>query len=80
MLNTNIDNKYKIFSFGRSDIDSGPQKFKKQWGGTEIPLVWSSDKALDLSHSKLKFLTKIWKLTPSFVTNFLSPLITKYIY
>lgn len=80
MISYAIDNKYKIFSFGRSDIDSGPQKFKKQWGGTEIPLVWSSDKALDLSHSKLKFLTKIWKLTPSFVTNFLSPLITKYIY
>ena len=75
-----VDHKYKIFSFGRSTRDSGPQRFKKQWGAVEIPLVWSSDKAFDLSHSKLKFLTKIWRLTPSIVTDSLSPIITKYIY
>ena len=75
-----IDRKYKIFSFGRSNQNSGSQRFKKQWGAAEIPLVWSSDKVLDLSNSKLKFLTKIWRLMPSILTNSLSPIITKYIY
>lgn len=80
MISYAVENKYRIFSFGRANRDSGSQRFKKQWGAIEIPLVWSSDKALDLSHSKLKFLTKIWRLTPSFLTNSLSTLITKYIY
>jgi lipid II:glycine glycyltransferase (peptidoglycan interpeptide bridge formation enzyme) len=80
MISHAIDNNYKIFSFGRTTIGSGSQKFKKQWGTTEIPLIWSSDKAIDLSYDRLKFLTKVWKLSPTFLANFLSPLITKYIY
>ena len=80
MISYAVDHEYRIFSFGRTNRDSGSQRFKKQWGAVEIPLVWSSNKALDLSYSKFKFLTKIWRLTPSMVTNFLSPIITKYIY
>ena len=80
MISYAVDNEYKIFSFGRSNRDSGTQRFKKQWGANEIPLVWSSNRSIDLSYSKFKFLTKIWRLTPSFLTNFLSPIITKYLY
>lgn len=80
MISYAVENEYRIFSFGRANRDSGSQRFKKQWGASEIPLVWSSNKPLDLSHSKLKFLSKFWRLTPSFLTNSLSKLITKYIY
>jgi|APSaa5957512535_1039671.scaffolds.fasta_scaffold08601_2 hypothetical protein len=80
MISYAVDHKYKIFSFGRTSRDSGPQRFKKQWGAVEIPLIWSFDKEFDSSHSKFNFLTKAWKLTPSFLTNPLSPALTKYIY
>ncbi len=31
---------YERFHFGRSSIDSGQYRFKKQWGAEETPLVW----------------------------------------
>lgn len=31
---------YDWFSFGRSTRDSGPHRYKKQWGPEEIPLHW----------------------------------------
>ena len=80
MISYSVDHEYKVFSFGRTSRDSGSQRFKKQWGADEVPLIWSSDKAINFSNSKLKPLTKIWRLAPSFLTNALSPLLTKYIY
>ncbi len=40
MLEYGIQNEYTIFDFGRSTRDSGPHRFKKQWGATASPLTW----------------------------------------
>jgi hypothetical protein len=80
MISYAIEHKYKIFSFGRASKNTGSQRFKQQWGATEVPLVWSSDRPFNVSHNKFRLLTKIWRLAPSSVTNALSPVLTKYIY
>jgi len=30
----------RYFDFGRSSIDSGTFRFKKQWGAEQVPLIW----------------------------------------
>lgn len=32
---------YRQFDFGRSSIDSGTHRFKKQWGSQEVLLYWA---------------------------------------
>ncbi|MFG0332204.1 MAG: FemAB family XrtA/PEP-CTERM system-associated protein [Maioricimonas sp. JB049] len=34
------DNGFEWFHFGRSTVDSGPWRFKKQWGSEAVPLYW----------------------------------------
>jgi len=35
-----IERQQDFFDFGRSSVDAGTHKFKKQWGSTEFPAVW----------------------------------------
>jgi serine/alanine adding enzyme len=37
-----IDHGIEVFNFGRSSPDGGTHRFKKQWGGDDIPLPWAS--------------------------------------
>jgi len=41
MLCAAIDRGAEVFDFGRSTVDSGPHRFKRQWGATEYPLTWN---------------------------------------
>ena len=80
MIEYGIDNNMKIFSFGRSTKNSGPLKFKKQWGAEEVQLIWNFNKDKYFSLDQLKFLSYIWSKLPKPIIEFMGPFFTKYIY
>jgi serine/alanine adding enzyme len=79
-----IESGYKNFDFGRSTIDSGTYRFKKQWGATPKQLYWHywlSDKKeipkLNPENSKYKLAIKVWQHLPIAVSSLLGPCIIK---
>ena len=75
---------YKIFDFGRSSIDSGTYRFKKQWGAQPRQLYWhywlaSGQDLPELTPSSPKYRLAIraWKRLPLFLANRLGPHIVK---
>jgi len=80
MIKYSINNNIKTFSFGRSTKNSGPLRFKKQWGSEEVQLVWNYSKSKRFKIENFKVLSFIWRNLPRSVIEILGPLITKYIY
>lgn len=79
-----IVNGYKIFDFGRSSIDSGTYRFKKQWGAQPRQLYWHYWLAhgqglpeLTPSSPKYQLAIRAWKHLPLFLANQLGPHIVK---
>ena len=79
-----IGRGYKTFDFGRSTIDSGTYRFKKQWGAQPKQLYWhywmnEGRKMPELtpSNPKYQLAIKAWQHLPLFVTNRIGPLIVK---
>lgn len=79
-------NGYKFCDMGRSNIDSGPYKFKKQWGPIIQPLFWqyylykaNKIPALNPTNPKFSLAIKIWKRLPLIITKLIGPLIAKHI-
>lgn len=79
-----IENGYKVFDFGRSTIDSGTYRFKKQWGAKPLQLHWhywlNSGKELpnlNPSNPKYKIAISLWKRMPLVMANFIGPKIVK---
>ena len=86
MLEYACDNGFKYFDFGRSSPDEGTYKFKKQWGAKPTPLHWQyislDSKSIEKeTPEKSKFDKAIhyWQRLPVSVTNFIGPMIRKYI-
>lgn len=86
ILKKAIDNGYKIFDFGRSTIDAGTYRFKKQWGAQPRQLYWHycvRNKGvmpnITPNNPKYKLAINIWKKLPLPVANFLGPGIVKYL-
>jgi FemAB-related protein (PEP-CTERM system-associated) len=71
------------FDFGRSSYDSGPHRFKEQWGSQPVPLYWYyrvlRGKVPDITPGNPKFavLVNCWRRMPLLVTNALGPLVTR---
>lgn len=70
-----IDNNFKWFDFGRVREDSGQFEYKQKWGPElkELPsyfLLWKTKEVpiVDPHSGKNKFLVKLWKLMPLWVT------------
>jgi serine/alanine adding enzyme len=84
VLKTAIEKGYRIFDFGRSSLDSGTYKFKKQWGATERQLYWhywlAGGKELprmNPDNPKYRLAISLWRRLPLFVANGLGPRIVK---
>lgn len=84
LLKKSLNKCVKLFSFGRSNLNSTTYKFKKQWGTEDIMLSYSYlaslyDDKKDLSPKNLKYASAIylWKKTPLFLTRVLGPIISK---
>jgi len=78
----------KIFSFGRSPKGSGVYKFKMQMKATPYPLYIYNFSIKDkLYAEKIKIISEkyswaaeIWKKLPDGFTNYISPLLRKWVY
>ncbi len=74
----------KAFDFGRSSIDSGTYRFKKQWGAKPIQLYWhywirENGRMPNLTplNSKYAFAINMWKKLPLSVSKLLGPHIVR---
>lgn len=81
-----IKNGYRIFDFGRSSIDAGTFRFKKQWGASPQQLRWHYylGEGVDIPHlnpsnPKFKFATRMWQFLPLPVANLLGPKIVRHL-
>jgi len=79
-----IENGYQVFDFGRSSLNSGTYRFKKQWGAKPLQLYWhywlkdgEELPKLNTSNKKYKFAINVWKQLPIFITNWAGPKIVK---
>lgn len=80
MIKYAIEKDKKYFSFGRSTKDSSLLHFKKQWKPIEKQLYFSYSEPQKVSLKKMTFLTRIWKLLPLKVANFVGPKIADKLY
>ena len=80
MIKYSIEKDKKYFSFGRSTKDSSLLHFKKQWMPIEKKLYFSYSEPKKINLKKMIFLTKIWKLLPLKVANFVGPKIADKLY
>lgn len=80
-------NGFEYFDFGRSTINQGTIKFKKQWGTEQIPLYYqySLNKANKISNmnavqnNKYKLAINIWQRLPLIITNSIGPIVVRYL-
>ena len=89
MLDFASNNNFKYFDFGRSSVNEGTYRFKKQWGATPVPLNWidyningiiptlSPNAATSNRYREL--VATIWTKLPKPLTNILGPLLRRYI-
>ena len=75
---------YKIFDFGRSSVDTGTFRFKKQWGAKPEALHWhyclppgAELPALNPQNPRFRLATKVWQRLPLAVANALGPRIVR---
>lgn len=73
------------FDFGRSTIDAGTYKFKKQWGAEPVQLYWhrwEKNARNDASHASAgggrvtQLLSRIWRRMPVQIANKVGPFIS----
>lgn len=76
----------RFFNFGRSTPGTGTHRFKKQWGGDDVPLHWtewrrdgaSGDPGQE-SGGLVDRATSLWSRLPLPVANRLGPLVSRHI-
>lgn len=75
---------YRQFDFGRSTINAGTYRFKKQWGAKPDQLHWhyclppgASLPELNPQNPKFRLATKVWQRLPLGLANALGPRIVR---
>ena len=81
-----ITEGYETFDFGRSTADSGPYRFKKQWGAEPSPLHWhyclpsgAELPKLNPDNPKFRLAVRVWRRLPLPVANWLGPSIVRHL-
>ncbi len=79
-----VEQGCKTFEFGRSSVDSGTYRFKKQWGARPVPLYWhywmkdrSEPPGLTPDNAKYRLAIAAWQRLPVAVANVLGPRIIR---
>jgi FemAB-related protein (PEP-CTERM system-associated) len=80
------DHGVAAFCFGRSTVDSGPYRFKRQWGAEPTPLRWEyllapgqALPSLNPDSPKFRLATRVWRRLPLPVTRWLGPPIVRHL-
>jgi serine/alanine adding enzyme len=88
VLNAAIERGCRQFDFGRSTIDSGTYRFKRQWGAEPVQLHWhrwerSASAAPEPQTPRpasegrvMRYATAVWKRLPLGMANVLGPLVS----
>jgi serine/alanine adding enzyme len=78
-----IEHGVEVFNFGRSSPDGGTHKFKKQWGGDDIPLPWASwsrepsTGVPSADRPVYRFAVTAWRHLPTAVATRLGPMFAR---
>lgn len=79
-----VENGYKVFDFGRSKVDTGPYKFKKNWGFDPQPLThqfYLKDGGempnVNPTNPKYRLFIEVWKRLPLPIANLMGPWIVR---
>lgn len=75
----------KWFDFGRSTVNEGTYRFKKQWGSKAIQHHWytlgkdesNADGGLNPDNPKFKLAIAVWQRLPVWVTRMIGPFVAK---
>ena len=82
-LERSVERGQNVFDFGRSSIDSGTHKFKKQWGATEHPAIWQYySRKGDIgdvrpNSGKFDLMVAAWQKLPVWLTRLIGPTIVR---
>ena len=74
-----IEQGLTAFNFGRCSPGSGTHRFKRQWGGEDVPLPWltwssnGDDIQAPSERSTLRAASSLWQRLPVPVANALGP-------
>lgn len=86
VLKLAIERGHKVFDFGRSTVDSGTYRFKKQWGAEPMQLKWHYWLAdgvempqLNPANVKYRLAIETWKRLPLPLANLLGPQIVRHL-
>ena len=84
VLCESIQRGSSIFDFGRSTLDSGTYRFKKQWGAKPVQLYWhyalgagQEMPSLSPSSGKYDLAIKVWQHLPLWLTKIVGPQIVR---
>lgn len=84
ILSFAINQGCQYFDFGRSTLDAGTFKFKKQWGAEPCQNYWycllpenAAKPELNPDNPKLKLFILLWKFMPVWLTKIIGPTIIK---
>jgi hypothetical protein len=83
LLSRAVERNSPLFDFGRSSVDSGTFKFKKQWGSIPAAAHWQyylrrgSAEAMRPDQGANAKLVKIWQKLPLWVTRLAGPAIVR---
>lgn len=79
-----IDQRYRVFDFGRCSEGAGTYRFKQQWGAQPLRLYWDyvlpegqALPALNPDNPKFRLLIAIWRRLPVFIANLIGPSVVK---
>lgn len=82
LLSLAVSRGCAVFDFGRSTVDSGTYRFKRQWGAEPKPLYWyrwerhPSGQAIEHGEGQgrvMQFATAVWQRLPLGLANALGP-------
>ncbi|MBW4052627.1 MAG: FemAB family PEP-CTERM system-associated protein [Proteobacteria bacterium] len=83
LLSIAVERGCALFDFGRSTVDSGTYRFKKQWGAEPVPMYWyrwdrrAGAHEAEAGESKvMQLATAVWQRLPLGVANAIGPLIS----
>jgi len=89
-IKLSIDRNCKVFSFGRSTLDTGPHLYKQQWGTKNSTLYWNFSYPprndnfrigpFNINMPDRKILSFLWKISPCFIIRWLGPMVAGKFY
>lgn len=82
-IETMISRGIRFFNFGRCTPNEGTHRFKRQWGGRDVPLPWAQWTAGDVTATPspdrplFRAATAVWRRLPLLVTNRVGPILAR---